>query len=349
MAAFKKFEDLISLAKSDAPCKFCLIYGPDFWINSNLINKLSSFITKTNNNLEIAHFNEDDINNNFSSFETSIRGASLFGGSTLAILKVYNDSTSNKIIQIIDDFEKSPNRFSGGLFVVGNGLSNKSKIVHTFEKAKEALSLRLYPPTRLDLIRIVQDKAKEENVTIEKNTIEILLNNVSNDSASLISQVENLALYVGSGAVIDEAAVYALNINSKEGALDQLLNFAFLGRTNETIIASFQIIRNNLNPILILNSIIRRIDILISMLNELSNGKSSDEIVKDRKFNVFWKEQDNFKKLLNIWRISPLLNILIQTINADETCKKSGSMQVEIVERLLMRISETAKSLSRTK
>lgn len=349
MAIFKKFDELDAISKNNSPSRFCLIYGPDFWINSNNINILCNNFISKNPNIEIMRFNEDDINNDFAKFESCIRGASLFGGSNLAILKLYNDANSSKIISLLNDYDTNINAFAGGVYIIGNGLNNKSKIVQAFEKSKNAWSLRLFPPNRLDLMRIIQKKAIDEEVSIDKNAIELLLNNNSNESGLLLSQVENLALYVGKSGVIDDEAVLALNIDSKEGVLEETINFAFLGQTKNSIKSAFLAFRGNINPIQALNSILRRIESLNSMVFEFSNGKSTDEIVKDRRYNIFWKEQDNFKKQILLWRPQYLQNILSFAIKADQMCKSRGSLQIEIIERLLIRISETANKLSKNR
>lgn len=347
MVAFKKFDELENASKSKNPSKFCLIYGPDFWINNDYINIICKNFSMQNPDIEVMRFNDDDINNDFAKFESCVRSASLFGGSNLALVKIYNDSIASKISALINDYDSDINSFSGGVYIIGNGITNKSKIAQIFEKSNNAWSLRTFPPTRLDLIKIVQKKAAIENVNIDKAAIDALLNHNSNEAGLLISQIENLALYVDKGGTIDEDAVFALNIESKEGALDELINHAFTGNLKNTIKTSFLTFRSNINPIQALNTIMRRIELLNIMLIDIKNGRSPDEIVKDRKFNIFWKEQDNFKKQLSIWKFNNLQNILSHAVKADKLCKTRGSLQIEIVERLLMNIAQTAFTLNK--
>ncbi len=346
MVAFKKIDEALRELKLPNPSRCFMVYGPDSGICEQQINEACRIYKAHFPNCDINRFSEDDINRDFASFENSVCAASLFGNSSIAIIRVRNDSISGKIAALLSDIDDNKIELSGAILIYSANITNKSKLVQSFEKSKSALVIRLFEPSKLDLINIIKAKASSENVIINKDAIDALLNNTINDSNALLAQMENLALYVGSGKEIDINAIDALNVNNRESGIEEMVNALFVGNTKACLLAGNRLLKNGGAIIPMLNSLMRRCSLLNSIFSEVANGRTATDFVKDKRSGIFWKEQDIIIRQCNIWNRKAIDRALHEIILADAKCKTTNLPHEEIFERLIIRLSEYSKALT---
>lgn len=346
MVAFKKIDEAFRELKSPNPARCFMVYGPDSGICEQQIIEASKIYKAHLPNCDINRFSEDDIGRDFASFENSVCAASLFGNSSIAIIRVRNDSISSKLSALISDIDTNKIELSGAILIFSSSLTNKSKLVQAFEKSTNSLIIRLFEPTKLELINIIKAKAQAENVSINKDAIDAILNDTINDSNSLLAQMENLSLYVGPGNEIDINAIEALNVNNRESGIDEMVNALFVGNSKVCLISSNRLLKTGSAIIPMLNALTRRCLLLNNIYSEIANGRTASEIVKDKRSGIFWKEQDIIIRQSNIWNRKAIERALHEIILADAKCKTTNLPQEEIFERLIMRLSEYAKALT---
>ncbi|MBN8649448.1 MAG: DNA polymerase III subunit delta [Caulobacterales bacterium] len=346
MVALKKIDEALRELKSPNPARCFMVYGPDSGICEQHIIEASRIYKAHFPNCDINRFSEDDINRDFASFENSVCAASLFGNSSIAIIRLRNDSISSKLSALLSDIDANKIELSGAILIFSSSINNKSKLVQAFEKSDNALIIRLFDPTKLELINIIKAKALSENVSINKDAIDAILNDTVNDSNSLIAQMENLALYVGKGNEIGLDAIEALNVNNRESGIDEMVNALFVGNSKVCLIASNRLLKTGSAIIPMINALMRRCLLLNNIYSEVANGRTATEIVKDKRSGIFWKDQDIIIRQANIWNRKAIERALHEIILADAKCKTTNLPQEEIFERLIMRLSEYSKSLS---
>ena len=189
-----------------------------------------------------------------------------------------NDSISSKLSALLSDIDAKKIELSGAILIFSSSINNKSKLVQAFEKSDSALIIRLFDPTKLELINIIKAKAQSENVSINKDAIDAILNDTVNDSNSLIAQMENLALYVGKGNEIGLDAIEALNVNNRESGIDEMVNALFVGNSKVCLIASNRLLKTGSAIIPMLNALMRRCLLLNTIYSEVANSRTATEI-----------------------------------------------------------------------
>lgn len=339
MAKFKNIDEAKKSQTSTKPARFCLIYGPDRGINKIEIEYFINNLKSSNPNLEIRNYNEDEISNNFASFEESIMGSSLFGGANIAVVNIKNDALASKISLILEENIE----IAGGLFINGLNLTPTSKIVKAFDASKKAICVRLYAPTKLDFINIIKAKAQKEEVNIPRETIDKLIEISPQDSQTILAELENLCLYVGKSGTISINDLMEICAGGRAANNDEIINFAFSGQQKHALIRVYQALSNGASEINILNAIMRRILLLQALRSEFEKVQSADMVVKDRKFNIFWKEQDIIKKQIAIWNKPALDKALQIAIKTDIAIKKANSPSQELIEKLIISLSSVGK------
>lgn len=342
MTKVKKISEAFKGGPNNCPPRFFLSFGPDPGFVSAAVNSLANELSTKVEGIETRRIYDSDIANDFLGFENSVSNTSLFGGAILAIVRLQNESLSAKIIEFLERIESGKIHILGACYFECGDLTAKSKLVQAFEASKIAAALRLFAPSKAEFMNLVKERALTEGVTIDSQVIELILESAAQDSLSICAQVESLALYVGKGGKIDEDAFNALNYNLREAGIDEVLSAAFNGETKLTLVRAHQCLNGDSNAILLLNQLLRRVKMLLSLQQMVESGKSINEVVEDKRNGVFWKEQPAIARQLSIWPRAALESILAKAIYTDIECKKRGALVDALVEGTLLGISEFA-------
>lgn len=342
MTKIKKISEAFSFGKSNTPPRLFLAYGPDRGFVRQAIETLSNELLKSEKDLEVRNVFDGDLSGNFAAFENSITNASLFGGASLAIVRLQNESQSSKILELLERVESGETQINGACYFECHDFSAKSKLVQGFENSTKAAALRLFEPTKAEYTKLLKDIAQEEQVIIDQIVIDRIIETSAQDSISIVALVRSLALYVGRGGKIDESVLLAMGENSREAGVDEVLSAAFLGESKIMLLRAYQAFGNDVNPIVVLNQLLRRVKALLSLRLAIDGGKSVTEVVEDKRSGIFWKEQPNYAKQLAIWPRSALESVLSKIIATDIECKKRGANSEALVENTLLGIAEYA-------
>lgn len=338
MVKLGKIDDAISATNKSGPARLILIYGPDFGMIGRRMTHFANALRQKHPDLEARRFSEDDLGSDFAGFENSVLHNSLFGGASVGRLRLTGDSQSTKLVEFVSRFDVAGGEIGGAVLIEAGELSPTSKLVQAFEKSTHAWVVRLYDSSKQELISFMKAKATEEGVQIEQDAIERLLEIAPNDVDSLLAEVENLALFVGPTNKIDISAIAALSSGGRDAGISDILNAAFLGEARIMAISLNQALENGQSPIVIYNSIIRRLKLFLSIHLEAERSGNIDNIVKDKKMGVFWKEQASIAKQAKIWPRNFVEDALSKTIEADSLSKRRDAPVNAILERLLNRV-----------
>lgn len=342
MAKIKKISEAFRLGADGLPPRLFLAYGPDSGFVHDAIKTLADEMISKKSDLEVRKIFDSDISSDFLGFENSISNASLFGGATLAIVKLQNESLSAKILELLDRVESGQTEINGACYFECADFSPKSKLIQGFENANSAAALRLFSPSKAEFVKLVKDFAGAEQVSIDDKSIDRIVESAAQDSVSIIAQLKTLALYVGKGGKIDEKALLEISDNSREAGMDEVISAAFVGNSKLMLLRAHQCLNNDTNPIVLLNQLLRRAKILLNLRMIIDGGKSISDTVEDKRNGIFWKDQQVFARQLAIWTRTALESVLSKIIETDIECKKRGANPEVLLETTLIGIAEYA-------
>ena len=87
----------------------------------------------------------------------------------------------------------------------------------------------------------------------------------------------------------------------------------------------------------------------LKSLIENKNGKSNKDLIDQAKPPIFWKEKENYYKLVDLWSIGKINNALIQTHIAEINLRKGSVRNDLVIKNLLINLCRVASNLSLTK
>jgi DNA polymerase-3 subunit delta len=322
------------------PPRFVLVSGPDAGLVRRLADRVAQTWSAANADLTARRYNGDDLKAGPDRLVEAIGAASLFGGATLARVRIDGEREGGVLARIVADFADHPPE--GAMVVESDELARGSKLKKAFEDATHAWSLQLYAPARQDLERAGEEAAAALAAHFAPGVLSDLLEAAAQDVDTVAGEATKLALYVGPGGVIDAAALDALGSASREAGVDEAVGAAFSGATVDTIAQLQRAAAGGASPVVILNGVARRIRLLLNVISTCEHGGSPSEAVKNPRLGVHFMRQGEVAAQAARWRRARLEDVLSATIAADQSVKRQGAPANEIVERLLIRIANHA-------
>jgi DNA polymerase III subunit delta len=329
-------------AQKDLAPRFVMLSGPDSGALRRLGQSVVSRHMTANPDLEPKRFSEDDLRADPGCVEEAISSASLFGGASIAHVRVSGEKDAAALSAMLERVDKGGPQPEGVLILDVGDIARASKSRKMFEESKNAWSLQLYEPTRDELLHIARQEAQAGGVTIEPDALGLVLDNCAQDSDSIAGEIAKLSLYAGGGGVIDVAAIEAVGSGGREAGLSEAIDAAFGGQSGLMATRLEQAFASGANAVAITNAIGRHIRTLLSVQAGIATGGTAADILKNPRLGVFWKRQSDVVRQSSLWGRAPLEDALNATLETDGLLKRKESPEVALVERLLTRIASRA-------
>ena len=308
-----------------------------------LADEVSHSLLQRHRDLEPTRFSEDDLKADPGRLESAVASASLFGGAALARIRVSGEAQAAVLLGLLARVERSPDGLAGAVVVEAGELARASKLRKGFEDARSAWLLQLYETERADLEAVARETARLGGATLQDDALGAILDAVAQDVDSVAAEVGKLALYAGTGGTVDLAVVEAAGSGGREAVADDAVHAAFAGRLAEAAARYRQALGAGANPIQVLNTVQRRLRLLLQVRAGLEGGGTASELVKNPRLGVFWKRQDEVARQAGHWSRAALEEALSACIKADLASKQGGAPAVALAEQLLLRIARKGR------
>ena len=318
-----------------------LLYGENFGLKKDIKNFIINELKRKNNNLEILSLYESEIINNKDNFFNSVYSGSLFSKKKIITI---NEST-DKIIDIIKYIhEKSLEDMC--LIFMSNILDKKSKLRILFEKENDLACIPCYLDNERDLTTIAQLELKKNNITLSRESINLLIEKSNADRNNLRNEIEKIIAYSHSKEKIETDEIKTLINFSGDYKSDIIVNECLCGNVTQykKIISEFYI--NTINQILLLRILSNKIHRLLKIKEETDKSYNVDALLNTCKPPIFWKEKPIVKKQLAIWKLKDLNEIIADINKTEILCKKNPNISTSIFLNFFMEICKKANSFS---
>ena len=161
-----------------------LLYGENLGLKKDIRNFILSEIKQKNSDLEILIHYENEIINDKDNFFNLIYSGSLF--SQKKIITIYQSTD-----KIIDSIKEITQKYSKDIYLVffADSLDKKSKIRAFFEKEKELVCIPCYLDSEKDLATIAQLELKKNNITLSRESLNLIIEKSNADRNNLINEI----------------------------------------------------------------------------------------------------------------------------------------------------------------
>jgi len=200
-------------------------------------------------------------------------------------------------------------------------------------------ALYLYEPLKTAaLYGWVRERVAATGKTVDKPTLDLLIERVGRDLRRLDSELEKLSTYLGNKKELDENSVMLATSRSIQGDIFALTDAAVLGRTPKALFLLKDLLSSGEPPLRILAMLVRQFRMLGQAHELLKNGCGADDLSSQLGIHPYAAEKlASQAKHANDAMLCRAVGLLLQ---ADLDIKRGKIDQVLALETLLVALGE---------
>ncbi|HEV7264035.1 MAG TPA: DNA polymerase III subunit delta [Falsiroseomonas sp.] len=220
----------------------------------------------------------------------------------------------------------------------GGELGPRSKLRAMAEAAPEVAAIACYRERGEELAATLGRMLQEQGVQADPPALSWLAGRLGEDRMQTRREVEKLALYVGPGGRVDEAAALACGPDGATMDLDEALMAATLGdapRADRALTAAFA---EGANPVAVLRAALRH----VQRLHEAAVAGGDASVLRPP---MFFRQKAAFERALRIWAPAALEAVGSALLEAEKRTKTTAfrDADVTIARAALAAIARQAK------
>jgi DNA polymerase-3 subunit delta len=318
-----------------------LLYGENNGLKKDIKKLIKIVLNKKDTNAELLSFYENDIIDNEESFYNSIYSGSLFGDKKIITINGGTDKIIKQVENIIERFPK--NVF---LIIVTDILEKKSKLRSLFETNATTLCIPCYLDTDRDLKTIAETELKKNNITISRESINLLIDKANYDRNNLKNEIEKIKSFALNKKNVETNEIRSIINFSGSYKSDSLINECLCGNILQYKKILSELYIDTMNYIFLLRILGNKIQRLLNMKELEDNCSSLDNLLNTSKPPIFWKEKPLVRKQLIIWNINDLKTVINEINNTELLCKKNSQISKIIFFNFFTKLCKRANNYS---
>jgi len=279
--------------------------------------------------------------------EGELSAISMMGGRRLVRLRLDSekggpDRLAAEALKRHAEGEFNPEAF---FLIEAGALGRDSSVRRAAEQSKAAAAIPCYEDEAGDVARLVRESLARDQVGLTADALQSLVDRLPRERGVARQEIERLALYLGpgSGKVAGPEDLEGFLGVEPEASLADAAAHAFGGRIGPAQ-ASLRRARaeGESGP-----AAVRAIGMHLGRLRQVlvlhRAGAGLQEAAKAA--GVFWKNEREFLRQARSWSLETLEALQPQVLDADRACKRTGSPDGLIAERLAMSVAARARRL----
>jgi len=225
-------------------------------------------------------------------------------------------------------------------------LDKKSKTRNFFENENKLTCIACYLDSEKDLATIAQLELKKNNISLSRESINLLIEKSNSDRNNIRNEIEKIAAYSLGKEKIELDEVKSLINFSGDYKSDIFVNECLSGNIIQYKKIISELYVNTINQILLLRILSNKIHRLLKIKEKKNELNNLETLINTFKPTIFWKEKAIVKKQLTIWKLKDLKELIPNINNTEILCKKNPQISNSIFMNFLMKICKKANSFS---
>ncbi len=253
---------------------------------------------------------------------------------------------SDAVGPIFDRFFKDPAPGDAFIVAAAGDLPPRSSLRRAFEAAKIAAAIPCYLDGPRELGELAREIFAAHKIAVRPEAMQYLTAHLGGDRGVSRQELEKLALYVGDGGTVDEAAALDTVGDCAELTTDEAVFAAAEGDAAQLERALNRAFGEGAQPVGIIRAELRHFQRLHLAGARRDAGKSEEEALKFRP-PLFFKFVDRFKRQLRLWPAARAAAAMTALNEAEARMKTTGLPAETICREALMKLVRAANARAR--
>ena len=316
----------INYEKLFSDYKINLIYGENFHLKTEILNKLTQIFKK--NEFKTKFIKEDELLKNIEILDNYLNQDSLFGEKEILIIQ----EASDKLLDYINFSE-----IDKKLILVTDNLTKKSSLRNKAEKEKIISCIACYEDDEKTLQSLLRNGLTKLGIKVPYEDIDQLFNINKLNRNDINSGLEKLELITKDKKLDSETFSSLFNTTSSFDAFE-ISNALLSGdkKVLNKILSSFYHFSINFNEVL--GPLKYKINKLIDIYEYNENETKIAVLVDTYKPPIFWKEKSIIQTQLSKWNKNELDTLLDKINEIEILCKLNYEIAETIFNKFLLDI-----------
>lgn len=322
----------------DAAMRAALVYGPD----AGLVKERAERIARTicpdlGDAFRVAEIDADTLVHDPARLNDEAASLSLMGGRRLIRIHDAGDAVG----PLFDRFFKDPPPGDAFVVVAAGDLAPRSSLRRAFESAKNGAAIPCYLDGPRELAELAREIFAAHKIAARPEAMQYLVSHLGGDRGISRQELEKLALYVGDGGTVDEAAALDAVGDSAELTVDEAVFAAAEGDATQLERALNRAFGEGAQAVALIRAELRHFQRLHLAGARQAAGKSEEEALKFRP-PLFFKLADRFRQQLRLWPPARAAAAMTALNEAEARMKTTGLPAETICREALLRIARGA-------
>ena len=313
--------------------KLYLFYGENEGYKNEIIkNKFEKIYTN-----QIYKYDEKEILEKKNEFFNSILSKSFFESEKIIIV----NRASDKIKDIIEEISLK-NIEDIKIVLSANILEKKSKLRNFFEKEKNTICIAFYADTIQTLSGIAINFFKEKKISLSQEIINLLVERSKGNRENLNNELIKIENFSKSGKKISNEQILKLTNLAENYNSSELTDCCLAKNSKKTVNILNENNYTNEDCILILRTLLHKTKRLLKLQQEANNNKNIDQVIKNFKPPIFWKDKEIVKQQMYHWPLGKINDMIISISKVELLLKKNTTNSLNILSDFI--INQAKKS-----
>jgi len=322
-----------------------LIYGPDLGLVRERADQLiQNIVEDVNDPFLITSLTGPALRQDSAALVDNAAALSFSQGRRVLRIRDVTDSHTKIFAAFLDDPK------GDSLVIIEAGeLAPRSSLRKAFEKADNAAALACYADDDRRHQHVIEETLRRHNISVPREAMDYLLGQLGADRRVTRNELEKLALYMDEGGTVSLEDARACVGDSASVSLDAIMYAAGSGNQAALDTALRRVLSEGTQPIQILRAMARHLQRLQLAASHIREGQAPVQAMKALRPPVIFLFVNQFRQQLSIWPVSRLGDAIDVILEAELSCKTTGTPAELICARALMRITQGAHAMSRAK
>ena len=321
---FKSYElNKINFAKIN----LYLLYGKNEGFQNEVVKEyfLNNYEGKINKYEENEFINLSDV------IIGELLNRSLFDEKKIIIISRVTDKILKYVEEIAEkDLDDIKIIFKSGI------LEKKSKLRNFFEKNKSLITIPFYEDDTRILTELIYAFLSKNKIKLSRESVNLLVERARGDRKNLKIELDKIYNYSITNQKIDYSTVAKLTNLSENYNVNNLVD-SYLAKNKKTL---FKILNENYysdeDCILILRAILNKSKRLLNIIDKYNDSKNLDSVISTIKPPIFWKDKENVKKQVNLWKSNELKNKIYEITEIEVLIKSNSKNSLRVLSDFII-------------
>jgi len=317
-----------------------LVFGPDYGVVRERATALArTVVSDLSDPFRVVELDESKITSDQACLWDEAAALSMTGGRRLIRIR----DAGNNLSPVMERFLDDP--AGDALIVIEAGdLAKSSSLRQLFVRADNAAAIACYPDNERDLEPLVRAALKSEGLSIESDTLQMLVSRLGSDRGVTRSELEKLSLYAMGDKLVTEAHIDAVMGDESQLRIEEAADSAGTGdyvRLDRTLTRLWAA---GTAPGAVLRRAMGHFQQVLAVNEDVTGGADAFGAMKKLRPPVHFSRSRSFLAQVSRWNGDNILRALNLLYEAEALTRTTGVPEEAACSRALFTVAALANT-----